>query len=176
MKRRFSNFSTKYSQFLSEASNEEVVAISKELSDEIANQVRVVNIASLVVLSITVISLLFVVFLISVIEGPVTSLSKIVSFIRFGTLAMFCLAALLSSSALSKALRALSASPLMWRHVRETATDELVYEQSLAINRLNKLLFRSRNQLSTSAYLVVTASVVLGITYAMDLLSSMGYI
>ena len=35
MGRRFSKFSKKYSLFLSEASNEEIVSISKELTDEL---------------------------------------------------------------------------------------------------------------------------------------------
>ena len=175
MGHRFANFSKKYSLFLSEASNEEIVSISKELSDEIANQVRVVNIASLVVLCVSVLALLMVLFMMSAIDGPVTYLNKLMTFVRIASLTMLCFGALLSASALNKALKALSASPLMWRHVRETATDELVYEQTLAINRLNKLLYRSRNQLSTATLLVVVGSVVMGVTYALELLSSMGY-
>ena len=54
MGRRFSKFSKKYSLFLSEASNEEIVSISKELTDEIAVQVRAVNIAALAILSVSV--------------------------------------------------------------------------------------------------------------------------
>lgn len=176
MARRFSKFSRKYSMFLSEASNEEIVSISKELSDEIAVQTRAINIAALILLTLSVVALLLIVFLLSMVGAQVSSLSRVISFMRFGSLAMVCIAAVLSSSALSKALRALSASPLMWRHVRETATDEMVYEQTLAINRLNRLLFRARNLLSSSSMLLVLGAIVMAITYAIELLMSMGYL
>ena len=63
MGRRFSKFSKKYSLCLAEASNEEIVSISKELTDEIAVQVRAVNIAALAILSVSVIALLVVVLI-----------------------------------------------------------------------------------------------------------------
>lgn len=176
MGRRFSKFSKKYSLFLSEASNEEIVSISKELTDEIAVQVRAVNIAALAILSVSVIALLVVVLILCIVDGPVTSFNRILVFVRFGSLAMLCIGSILSASALRRALRALSASPLMWRHVRETATDEAVYEQTLAINRLNKLLFTSRNLLSSATSVIVFGVILMAATYAVELLASMGYI
>lgn len=176
MGRRFSKFSKKYSLFLSEASNEEIVSISKELTDEIAIQIRFVNIAAMVVLSISIVALLIVIMLLSAANGPISSFERIIVFLRLASLSLLCIGAVLSASALQKALRASSASPLMWRHIRETATDELVYEQTLGINRLNKLLYRSRNTINTATNIIVLGSIVMAISFALQLLASMGYL
>lgn len=82
MGRRFSKFSKKYSLFLSEASNEEIVSISKELTDEIAIQIRFVNIAAMVVLSISIVALLIVIMLLSAANGPISSFERIIVFLR----------------------------------------------------------------------------------------------
>ena len=51
-----------------------------------------------------------------------------------------------------------------------------VYEQTLAINRLNKLLFTSRNLLSSATSVIVFGVILMAATYAVELLASMGYI
>lgn len=176
MARGSSKFSRKYSMFLADASDEEVVSISKELAGEMALQVRSLNTVAVSLLAVSSVALLLAVYLISLVDGPVTSFNTLIMFLRFGSLSMMCLAALFGALSLGKALRASSMSTLMWRNVRETATDETVYEQRMSVEKLNRLLFTARNDIWVSSLLMVLGSVVLGMTYAVEMFSSMGYI
>ncbi len=169
-------FSRKYSLFLSEASNEEIVSISKELSGEMANQVRLMNVTAVALLAVSSMVLLVGVFLISLIDGPVTKFNTFIVFARIGALALMCIAASLASMAVSKSLKASSMSPLMWRNIRETPDDEAAYEQTAAIGRLNKLLFTGRNDIRMSSMMLVLGSIILAVTYAVEMFSSMGYL
>ncbi|MDO5861442.1 MAG: hypothetical protein Q4Q58_01370 [Thermoplasmata archaeon] len=67
-------------------------------------------------------------------------------------------------------------SPLMWRKIRESPTDESAYEQTNAMTRLNKLLFTGRNNLWLSAMLLAAAVTFFTATFAFEMLVAMGYI
>ena len=141
-----------------------------------AGQVRLMNVTAVALLAVSSMVLLVGVFLISLIDGPVTKFNTFVVFARFGALALMCIAAGLASSAVSKSLRASSMSPLMWRHIRETPDDEAAYEQTAAIGMLNRLLFTGRNDIRLSSLMLVVGSVLMAATYALEMFSSMGYL
>lgn len=168
-------FSKKYSLFLSEASNGEIVAISKELSGEMAAQTRLLNITAIALLAVASMVLLMGVFLVSQVDSPVTKFNTIITFCRFGALTLMCIGAGLAALAVSKALKASSMSTLMWRNVRETPSDEAAYEQTRAITQLNRLLFTGRNDINMSSLMIALGSILLAVTFAVDLLVSMGY-
>lgn len=105
-----------------------------------------------------------------------TKFNTFIVFARFGALALMCIAASLASMAVSKSLKASSMSPLMWRNIRETPDDEAAYEQTAAIGRLNKLLFTGRNDIRMSSMMLVLGSIILAVTYAVEMFSSMGYL
>jgi len=108
--------------------------------------------------------------------GYKTSYDSYFLFIRIGILALMCIATIMASSAVSKGIRVSSVSTLMWRSVRETASDESAYEQIAAINRANKLMFTGRNDLNTSSMLMVLCIILTVILYIVGILSSEGYL
>lgn len=168
-------FSRKYSLFLSEASNEEIVSISKELSGEVAAQARTLSYMSVVMVIASSLVPLASVFLIQQAGSTVTNYDVIVKFIRFGALAMMCISAMTSMLAANKALRALSMSTLMWRNVRESPSDESAYEQTSAMSRANRLLFTGRNNLKVGVSLLACGVALFTATFAFEMLSVMGY-
>ncbi|MDO5861811.1 MAG: hypothetical protein Q4Q58_03345 [Thermoplasmata archaeon] len=167
-------FSSKYSLFLSEASNEEIVSISKELSEEVAGQARTLSYMSVVMVIASALVPLVSIFLIQA-GSTVTNYDVIVKFVRFAALAMMCIAAVTSMMSANKALRALSMSTLMWRNVRESPSDESAYEQTNAMSRANKLLFTGRNNLKVGISLLAAGVTLFTATYAFEMLSTMGY-
>ena len=169
-------FSKKYSLFLSEASNGEIVAISKELSGEMAAQTRLLNITAVALLAVASTALLIGVFLVSQVDAPISKFNTIMTFCRFGALTLMCIGAGLAAMAVNKAIKASSMSTLMWRNVRETPSDEAAYEQTKAITQLNRLLFTGRNDINMSSMMIALGSILLATTFAVGLLADMGYL
>lgn len=173
---RLSKFSRRYSQFLSEADNDEIVSISKELSGELSNQIKGVSTSALIVMCLSTLSLMMSVMLMAISEqGPVGYQSMVMMIRIFGMIA-FIIGCILASSAMSKAMKASAISPLMWRNIRETATDEKAYEQMVAVKKLNKLLYTTRNSLSSATRMTMIGAVITGLSYILVLFAEMGYI
>ena len=121
---RLSKFSRRYSQFLSEADNDEIVAISKELTGELSGQIKSLSTTAVIVLCLSTISLMISIILAAIIENNHVVYSSIITMMRIAGMMAFIFACILSSSAVSKALKASGVSPLLWRNIREAPTDE----------------------------------------------------
>ncbi len=169
-------FGKKYQFFLSEASNDEIVSISKELSDELAVQAGSLTRSALAAMAVDVAVLFGILIMMLIGLGHKTPYDSYFLFIKLGILALMCIAIVMSSSAISKGIRVSSVSTLMWRSVRETPTDEAAYEQIAAINHANKMMFTGRNDLSTSNMLLVLSIIITVLMYIIGILASEGYI
>lgn len=174
---RLSKFSRKYGFFLSDATNEEIVSISKELSDEMAHQIKSLNVSALALMGISSISLLLSILLISQsTESVATNVKLVLFFLRSAAIVLMVLSALIAFLAVSLAQDANAVSPLMWKNIRETADDEKAYEQMATIKYLNKLVFRARNEVKASALVMALGGLLLGVAFIIQLFSSAGYI
>ena len=173
---RLSKFSRRYSQFLSEADNDEIVSISKELTGELSDQIKGVRTAALAIMCLSMVSLMTSLLLAAISETGPTGYRNIVVLLRIGGMLAFLIGCLMASSAVSKAMKASAVSPLLWRNIRETATDEKAYEQMVAVRKLNKLLYTTRNSLSSATRITVVGAVVTGLSYMLVMFASLGYI
>lgn len=169
-------FGKKYQFFLSEASNDEIVSISKELSDEMAAQSESLMRSSSVLLATSLFATFMLLFLMLLRLEESTAYDTPVMFIRIGAMAMLFIATAMSSSALKMAIGVSSSSPMMWRNIRETANDDAAYEQIAAINKANKLLFIGRNNLNMASTMLVVGSMIAILTYLFVMIVSAGYI
>lgn len=176
MARRLSKFSNRYSQFLSEADNDEIVSISKELSGALSEQIRSMSMAALAVLCLSSFSLMISVMLLAISDPGPSGYKEIISFIRIGGMMAFIIGCLMSSSAVSKSMKASGITPVLWRNIRETATDEKAYEQMVAVRKLNKMLYTIRNSLSSATKVTVAGAIATGLSYILVTFASMGYI
>ena len=90
-RKRVSSFEKRYDSFLSEASNEEVVSISKELMDVIATQIRSINLNALTLLGISMASLILSISLVSDLSSSITGSTKnIIFLLRMTSIAFMC--------------------------------------------------------------------------------------
>lgn len=175
MASRLDKFSQKYDFFLADASNEEIVSISKELSDELATQTKSLNATAIAMIGICSFALMFSIMLVSQSTESGT-LKTAIFFLRIAAVAFMLIALIMSVMASSKALRASSISPMMWRNVRETASDEKVYEQMAAISELNKTVFKSKNNIRMSSLFLFIGGACLAFAFIVSLLAANGYI
>ena len=173
---RLSKFSRRYSQFLSEADNDEIVSISKELTGELSDQIRGVRTAALAIMCLSMVSLMTSLLLAAISDTGPTGYRNAVVLMRIGGMLAVTIGFLMASSAVSKAMKASAISPLMWRNIRETATDEKAYEQMVAVRKLNKLLYTTRNSLSSATRITVVGAAVTGLSYMLVMFASLGYI
>lgn len=141
-----------------------------------ADQVRLLNVTSIALIAVSSVVLMVSIFLISLVDGPTTRFDTFVTFSRFGAIALMCVSAALSSMAVGKSLQASAMSTLMWRRIRETSDDDAAYEQIAAVRRLNQLLFTGRNDLRMGAIMIALGSILLAVTYLLEMLVSMGYL
>jgi len=169
-------FGSKYQFFLSDASNDEIVSISKELSDEIVLQASSMTRSSIAAMALDAAILFCILIMMLLGLGYQTQYDSIFIFVRIGVLAVLCIALFMSSSAFSKGIRVQSVSTIMWRTIREAPNDEAAYEQIAAINRANKMMFTGRNDLSTSNMLVILSVVITVIIYIIGFLTHEGYL
>ena len=176
MASRLSKFSRKYSQFLSEADNDEIVAISKELTGELSSQIKGVSTSALIMLTISTMALMISIILMAFTTIDVSGYRDTIMLLRVIGMIAFAIGCLMSSSAVSKALKASAISPLMWRNIRETPTDEKAYEQMIAVRKLNKMLYTTRNSLSSATRMAVAGAIATGMSYTLVMFATMGYI
>lgn len=163
--------------FLSEASNEEIVSISKELTDEISSQVRTVGNTALTLLAISLISLILSISLVADLSGTLSGATKNTIFLlRMISIAFLCLTALIAYLVVSKTTYASSYSALMWRRIRETASDETVYEHMGAVRGLNYSLASSKNLSVLATLTLVLAGLFLGMSYIYQMMAVSGYL
>lgn len=176
-KMKLPRFGKKYGFFLSDASNEEIVSISKELSDEMSDQARFANGTSIAVLGIAVFSVILSILLISGLDASVSGSAKSTIFLfRMISVAFFGLASLVAYVALANTLEATSVSTLLWRHVREPASDENAYEQMQAVRKLGHMVILAKNLVRMSLLILVIGGLMLGTSYIYQMMILSGYI
>ena len=73
-------------------------------------------------------------------------------------------------------MRSYSHSPLYWRHIRETATDESAYEQMDSIRNLDFTITSARNLNLTATLTLVIAGLLLGFSYIYQMMATSGYL
>ena len=176
MASKLEKFSKKYGFFTSEASSEEIVAISKELSDVMYDHTRVLSKNAITMLGISIVSIIFGLFLLTQVQIISGSWKTIVLFIRIAAIAMFITSAIAAYLAVASAEKGASFTPMMWRNVRESASDERVYEQMLATKKINKQIFTARNYVKSSALFIIIGAFLIGTVFLIQRLVEAGYL
>ena len=176
-KRKLTRFSNRYSTFLSEASNEEVISISKELAEEFSAQIKSVNSNAVALLGISMVTMIFAISLVTDLSSTVSAAVKNTIFLmRMISISFMCLTCLIAYLVMQKISRASSVSPLMWRHIRETATDENAYELIDAVRALDFAVASSKNLNTTAALTLMLAGLFMGFSYVYQMMAAAGYL
>lgn len=174
---KIGKFSGKYGLFLSDASNEEVVSVSKELMNGVSSEIKSVNSTAIGLLGISILSVIFLISFISTAEISVTGFLKAIVFLtRILSIALLCMAAIFAGLIIGKASDASSISSLLWRNVRENVSDEMAYEQIQAIRIAGTLLTSSKALVKVAALTVAIAGLLLAVGFTLELLSAYSYI
>lgn len=174
---KMGKFSKKYGLFLSDASNEEIVSVSKELMNEMSSEVKTVSGTALGLLAAAIVSLILMISLVSTLDSSLSGTSKSIVFLtRITAIAFLCMSAVVSSLILARMSDASSISSILWRNVRETANDEKAYEQTQAVKAISTLLSSSKNQMKMSALTIAFAGIILGAGFIYELLVSASYL
>ena len=138
---RMGKFSRKYGLFLSDASNEEIVSVSKELMNEMSSEVKSVNSNAMALLAASLVSLILMISLVAGMDSSLQGGSKSIVFLtRITAIAMLCMSSVVAAAVISRMSDASSISSILWRNVRETADDERAYEQTQAVKVISSLL------------------------------------
>ena len=170
-------FSKKYGLFLSDASNEEIVSVSKELLNGMSDEVKSVNATALALLASSLVSLILLISLVSGMETSLTGDLKAIIFLtRISAIALLCMSAFTSSLSISKMSDASSISSILWRNIRETADDEKAYEQTQAVKAISMLVNSSKKTMKITAIAIAVAGVILGFGFVFELLAASSYI
>ena len=174
---KIGKFSGKYGLFLSDASNEEIVSVSKELMNGVSSEIKSVNSTAMALLGVSVLSMIFLISLISTADITVTGALKAIVFLtRILSIALLCLAAIFAGIIIGKAADASSIASLLWRNVRENVSDEKAYEQIQAVRVAGTLLTSSKALVKVAALTVAIAGVILALGFVLELLSAYSYI
>lgn len=176
MTKKLNKFSRKYSWFISEASEEEIVSISKELFEVMSQQIKSLLAIAPMLLAVCITSLIATLWIIFNLDAEIREFERPIELVRIMSVGVMCLGVAASSMALDSSLKSSSSSALMWRRVRETADDQNVYEQRLTIVRLNKMLNSIKNRMTASIILTISGVIIVALTYVVIMLSDMGYI
>ena len=170
-------FSKKYGLFLSDASNEEIVSVSKELLNGMSDEVKSVNATALALLASSLVSLILLISLVSGMDSTLTGNLKAIIFLtRILAIALLCLSALTASLSISKMSDASSISSILWRNIRETADDERAYEQTQAVKAIGVLVTASKRMMKLTAVAIAIAGMILGFGFVFELLAASSYI
>jgi len=170
-------FSKKYGLFLSDASNEEIVSVSKELLNGMSDEVKSVNATALALLASSLVSLILLISLVSGMDTSLTGDLKAIIFLtRISAIALLCMSAFTSSLSISKMSDASSISSILWRNIRETADDEKAYEQTQAVKAISMLVNSSKKTMKITAIAIAVAGVILGFGFVFELLAASSYI
>lgn len=174
---RIGKFSRKYGLFLSDASDEEIVSVSKELMNGLSHEIKSVNSTALALLGMSVVSLILTIMLIAGLGDIASSSLKSVIFLtRLLPLALLCMSAFIAGRVVGKAADASSISTLLWRNIRETVDSDKAYEQIQAIKVAGMLMNTSKMLVKMAALMVALAIGVLGIGYILELLLASSYL
>ena len=169
-------FSGKYGFFLSEASNEEIVSISKELTDEMSEQIKMVNNTAIALLGFSVISLVLSITLIASSMSATGTYGTMVFLFQVLGIALLALSAFFAYLGIQGMLNASSIPTVIWRNVRETANDDKAYEQMGAVKQLNKLLVAAKSNARFASLSLAFGGLCIGLAYIVQLLATYGYI
>lgn len=174
---KIGKFSRKYGLFLSDASNEEIVYVSKELMNGLSHEIKSVNASGLALLGISAVSLILTISLVSGL-GDISagSLKSVIFLTRILSLAFLCMSAILSGIVVGKASDASSISTILWRNVRESINDDMAFEQIRAIRVVGTLMNSSKMLLKVAAIIIALAATVLGIGFILEVLYASSYI
>ena len=174
---KIGKFSRKYGLFLSNASNEEVVSVSKELMNGMVTEVKITLNTAIAVLATSVIALLL---MISVISGASTTLvgtaKSIVFLTRIAAIALVCITTVFSAKVIMSLSDASFIASVIWRNVRETASDESAYEQTQAVRVIGSIMSVAKQYIKLAALALALAVVLLGAGYLYESLIVAGYI
>lgn len=169
-------FGKKYDLFLSEASNEEIVSISKELLNVFDARLRSINLNSLTLLGISMASLILSISLVSDLSSALSGSTKNIIFLmRMIAIAFIGLTLLISYLALQKVSQAISYAPLFWKNVRETASDESAYQHSDSVHTLDFMAGSAKNLNLVATLTLVIAGLFLTISYIYQMMAASGY-
>lgn len=174
---KLGKFVKKYGLFLSEASNEEIVSVSKELMNEMSSEVKTTNVGAVSILATSIVSLILMISLISGMDTSLVGTAKSIVFLtRITAVALLCISSILACRVLMSMSDASSISSILWRNVRETASDESAYEQTQAIRVISNLLTASKQHIKMAALAIALAAIVLGSGFIYEMLVAASYI
>lgn len=174
---KIGKFSGKYGLFLSDASNEEIVSVSKELMNGVSSEIKSVNSTAIGILGVSLLSTIFLITFIAAADVSVTGLLKAIVFLtRILSVALLCISAIFAGLVIGKASDASSISSLLWRNVRENTSDEMAYEQIQAVRVTGKLLTSSKALVKMAALTVAVATALLAVGFILEMLSAYSYI
>jgi len=170
-------FAKKYGLFLSDASNEEIVSVSKELMNGMSAEIKTVNNTSVALLASSFVALILMISLISNLDSSLTGSEKSIIFLtRITAIALLVITSTLACVVMMRMSDASSISSILWRNVRETANDENAYEQTHAVRVISKLLMTSKQHLKMSALAFAVSGIALGSGFIYELLIAASYI
>ena len=94
---KLGKFVKKYGLFLSEASNEEIVSVSKELMNEMSSEVKTTNVGAVSILATSIVSLILMISLISGMDTSLVGTAKSIVFLtRITAVALLCISSILA--------------------------------------------------------------------------------
>ncbi len=174
---KLGKFVKKYGLFLSDASNEEIVSVSKELMNEMSAEVKTVHNGAVAILATSIVSLILMISLISGMSTTLVGTEKSIVFLtRITAVALLCISAILGCKVMMSMSDASSISSVLWRNVRETANDERAYEQAQAVRVISTLLTSSKQHIKMAALAIGLAAIVLGAGFIYEMLIVASYI
>ncbi|NLL94819.1 MAG: hypothetical protein GX224_03570 [Thermoplasmatales archaeon] len=174
---KLNKFIGKYGLFLSDASNEEIVSVSKELTAELSNQVESATKVGLTMLASTVLSLIFLVTFVSSAPTSLSGTEKSVVFLtRILSISLLCFSVLISGLIVSRMSDASSISTVFWRNIRETANDERAHEHANAVRTINSLIGSSKNLIKFAVMTISLAGLVLGFGFVYEMMVIANYL
>ena len=174
---RMGKFSKKYGLFLSDASNEEIVSVSKELMNEMSSEVKASNNNALGILAASIVSMILMISLISGLSSSLVGTAKSMVFLtRITAVALLCISSILACKVMISMSDASSISSILWRNVRETADDESAYEQTQAVRVVSSLLTSCKQHVKLAVLAIALAGIILGAGFIYEMLVAASYI
>ena len=150
-------FAKKYGLFLSDASNEEIVSVSKELMNGMSAEIKTVSNTSVAILASALVALILMISLVSTLDSSLTGSAKSFVFLtRITAIALLVITSTLACVVMMRMSDASSISSILWRNIRETADDESAYEQTQAVKVISTLLMASAVALVPSGICLVS--------------------
>ena len=174
---KIGKFSRKYGLFLSDASNEEIVSVSKELMNGMSAELKITHNTAVALLATSLIGLIMMISLISGMSTVLIGTAKSIIFLtKISAIAMICIAAVLSAKVIMSLSDASFIASIIWRNVRETANDESAYEQTQAVRVISSILVVAKQYIKLAALAVAISIVLLGAGYVYEAMVAAGYI